>query len=222
MHFTRSGFLVLGLLTGAFATPFVVLQGGQPIGPQPQEIQRILGTWGEESRKAAQAMIEKYGQPHEVALSMFIWHDNDPWLRTIVYREEVQHNFPMEHVDVLEQFVAFKVPADKFSELAQYDGSVICERTKGELSARCDTEAANFLALNLAHDIIEGERDVEEARQFYAETMARMMAGEQHEYLEGLTFEPMSKEEARDPDQPAKITVRTREAGAPRDSDDDK
>ncbi len=49
----------------------------------------------------------------------------------------VPHDFPMPHPDLLEQFVDYQVPPDKFDELAQYDGSVIVERTKGEISARC-------------------------------------------------------------------------------------
>jgi hypothetical protein len=36
------------------------------------------------------------------------------WKRTIVYRDEVPHNFPKPHTDVLEQFVDYKVPVGKF------------------------------------------------------------------------------------------------------------
>ena len=42
--------------------------------------------------------------------------------------------------------------------LAAYDGSVVVNRTNGEYQPRCDLEAANFLALNLAHEIILGKR----------------------------------------------------------------
>ncbi|MGH8284417.1 MAG: hypothetical protein ACRETT_01460 [Steroidobacteraceae bacterium] len=37
----------------------------------------------------------------------------------------------MPHKDVLEQVIDYKVPPDKFDDLARYDGSVIAERTKG-------------------------------------------------------------------------------------------
>lgn len=50
------------------------------------------------------------------------------------------------------------VPPEKYEEVAGYDGSVIAERTKGELAARCDMEEANHVALNLAHEIVTGER----------------------------------------------------------------
>ncbi len=145
--------------------------------------------WPEVSRKATDAIMGKYGAPQEATPSMLIWHNNGPWKRTIIYRETVDHNFPMPHQDVLEQFIAYDVPADKFDELAQYDGSVIAERTKGEISARCDRENANFLALNLANDIITGSKNVEQARQAYAEAMKAVMAGKPPEMTQRLTFQ---------------------------------
>lgn len=39
------------------------------------------------------------------------------------------------------------------SELVRFDGSVIIDRTAGEVAARCDMEAMNILTLNLVHDI---------------------------------------------------------------------
>lgn len=144
--------------------------------------------WPETAKKAANAMMEKYGDPHEQTESMLIWNNTGPFLKTIVYKEEIQHDFPMPHKDVLEQVINHDAPVDKFSDLARYDGSVIVERTKGTIAARCDKEAANYLALNLAHDIIEGKKTVEEARQFYADTMMKMMQGEEHEYLKKLSF----------------------------------
>ena len=79
---------------------------------------------------------------------MLIWHNNGPWKRTIAYRTPVQDNFAMPHPDLLEQVINYRVPASRVDDRAQYDGSVIAERTKGEVSARCDKEAGNFLAIN--------------------------------------------------------------------------
>lgn len=155
-----------------------------------QEAKEIdLSTWPETAQMAATAMIEKYGQPAEVTSDRLIWHDTAPFKRTIVYKEEVQHDFPMPHKDVLEQFVDYEVPADKVDELAMYDGSVMVERTKGEMSARCDKEGANYLALNLAHDVVEGDRSVEEAREFYANAIREMLEGKPSDYMQSLQFE---------------------------------
>ena len=80
------------------------------------------------------------------------------------------------------------MPTDKFSDLARYDGSVIAERTKGEISARCDKEEMNLLALNLANDVVNGRKSVDEARQFYADTAVAAMKGEKPTYTTALQF----------------------------------
>jgi len=92
------------------------------------------------------------------------------------------------------------VPLGKYDDLARYDGSVIAERTKGELSARCDKEEMNYLALNLAHDVATGRRTVEDARRFYAETAMATMKGEMPPYVQRLQFDP-SRGGTADPDK---------------------
>lgn len=160
-----------------------------------------LSGWHEASQKAAKEMMDQYGEPDGVTDTMLIWDDTAPWKRTIVYKEAVQHDFPMPHPDVLEQFIDYDVPVEFFDDLAAYDGSVIVERTKGEISARCDKQGANFLAINLANDIVNGNKTVEEARQFYADTMKAVMNGEKPEYTTGFVFE-VPKEDITNPDKP--------------------
>jgi hypothetical protein len=58
----------------------------------------------------------------------------------------------------VESVIDYRVPPEQFSALAAFDGSVIAERTAGEVSARCHDEQANFLALNLMHDIVTGAK----------------------------------------------------------------
>jgi len=159
----------------------------QAVGPEQAE--QIIQDWPETATMAAKAMIEKYGTPAEATPSLLIWYKNGPWKRTVVYKEEIDHDFPMPHKDVLEQFIDYEVPPDYFDDLAHYDGSVIVERTKGEISARCDKEGANFLALNLANDIVKGNKSVEEARQSYGEAMMQMMQGSPPESTQKLTFD---------------------------------
>lgn len=170
---------VLGVYAGGAAA-----QQGQQM-----QAKEIVQDWPKVSKKAAQSMMEKYGNPDEMTPSMLVWDDNGPWLRTIVYKQEIDHDFPMPHKDVLEQFIPYEVDPDKFDELAAYDGSVIVERTKGEISARCDKEAANFIALNLADKIVKGEMDVEEARQAYADAIQATMQGNPPELAQDFTFE---------------------------------
>ncbi len=109
---------------------------------------------------------------------------------TILYKEEVPHDFPKPHTDLLEQFINYKVPVGKFDEPAKYDGSVIIERTKGEISARCDKEEMNFLALNLAHDVATGKKTVQQARDYYVKAVKDFMKGQKDIYVQGLQFSP--------------------------------
>lgn len=169
--------------------------------PMAMDAQSAISGWPPKPQEVGREMIQKYGQPDEVTASMLIWNGNGPWKRTILYREEVPHAFPMKHTDLLEQFVDYRVPPDKFDELARYDGSVIVERTKGEISARCDKEDMNFLALNLANDIVTGKRSVENARSFYAKTAMTFKAGKKDPYTQKLQFS-VPKGGTADPDRP--------------------
>jgi hypothetical protein len=165
----------------------------------------VIGNWKPTPKKAAMKMIAKYGQPDEVTDMRIVWHNNGPWKQTIIVNEEIDHRFPMAHKDCMEQTVNYKVTPTVVDELLRYDGSVIPERTKGELSARCDLEEANFLALNLANDVATKKRTVESARKFYSAAIKAMKAGkpsaEQKRYLSGLVFMP-PKSMSGDPDRP--------------------
>jgi hypothetical protein len=164
-------------------------------------VDEIIKAWPKTSREAVAEMREKYGPPDEACAGRLIWHNNGPWKRSVVYNEEVPHHFPTPHVDVLEQYIAYRVPVDKFDDLGAYDGSVIIDRTKGEISARCQGEAANFLALNLAHDIVQGRRSVEDARRAYGEAMKARKQGNPPEIMQRFLFE-VPRDGTGDLDQP--------------------
>jgi hypothetical protein len=91
------------------------------------------------------------------------------------------------------------VPVDKFTALAEFDGSVIVERTAGEVSARCHDGQANLLAFNLMHDIVTGAKSVQEARDDYANEFADYRRKLPTPYMEKLRFTPGNRS-AADPD----------------------
>ena len=165
-----------------------------------QGAERVIRDWPEASRKAARNMIQQYGQPDEVSNAALVWMENDPWHLTMVQREPVQHNFPMPHKDVLAQTVYLEVPTGKFDDIARFDGSIILDRTKGTITARCDSEEANTLAINLARRVANDELDVEEAREEFARLMRNYQQdGRRHASLRRLQFEPASAATAGDP-----------------------
>lgn len=194
-----TGLTVVGALTGA------TVAGAQDETTQEDDeggddVEAVVSDWPDKQRETAQEMMDEYGTPEGVTERRLIWYDADPWKRIELFRDAVAHNFPMEHPDFLEQVIDYQVPPEKADELLEYDGSVTFERTKGELSARCDQEPANFLAINLAHDVATDEKSVEEARQEYAATVQRMMEGESPEYTQGFQFE-LPEGDQGDPDE---------------------
>jgi hypothetical protein len=161
----------------------------------------VIRTWPEESAEVAREAIGMYGTPNEVAEGRLVWHNVGPWKRVIAYREVVHHNFPMPHIDVLEGFIDYRVPPERMDDLARFTGSLYVDRTRGEMSAKCDKEGANFLSINLAHDIVTGRRTVEEARRFYGEAMQATMAGNPPPEVQGFQFQ-VPRGNTADPDQP--------------------
>lgn len=168
--------------------------------PAPNVVRDMFMDWPMASREAAEMMTSKYGNAHEATPTMLVWHNVGPWKHIYLSRDPVQHDFPMPHPDVLEQVINYHVPAEMMDEITAYDGSVIYERTKGELSARCDKEGANFLALNLAHEIATGKRSVEDARREYAAQIKAKMENRPAPLTERLMFTPQPN--AADPDRP--------------------
>jgi hypothetical protein len=158
----------------------------------------ILKTWPEEAREAAQLVVDTYGEPHEVTDSELIWHDVGAWKRIVAQRAFWQHDFPAPHTDSVESFVDYSVPPEMYTAIAQFDGSVMVERTTGEVSARCHDEQANNLALNLMHDLVSGDKTVEEARSYYAKEFLDARRNQPTPYMDRLNFSPSGDATDRD------------------------
>lgn len=154
----------------------------------PQTGSEQIRQWPEESREAAQIVIDTYGEPDEVSESQLIWHRRGEWKRIVASRAFYQHDFPAPHQDSVESFIDYRVPPEKVSELTAFDGSIIVERTAGEVSARCHDEEANRLALNLMHDIVTGAKTVQEARDYYAKEFADYRRKLPTPYMDALHF----------------------------------
>lgn len=183
---------------------FNTISGGQ----KPTEDDRVnmpdLKSWPEASQKAAKEMEAKYGKPNGATSDMLVWNNNGVWLKTIVYKKEMKHDFPKPHTDVVEQWVNYRVPMNDYCKLAAYDGSVTANRTNGTISARCDKEAMNFLALNLANEMIKNNKTSDQAREDYAKDAMAFMEGKKPSSTQKLNFN--SDPSAADPDKPVDMT----------------
>ncbi|AHG04220.1 hypothetical protein HALDL1_11900 [Halobacterium sp. DL1] len=180
--------------------------------PTTKTVDAIVADWPDSGpgnqlpRETAEKMREKYGEPDEATPNRLVWHDNGPWKRTEVHRNGPEHRFPVPHVDHLYQFVDYQVPPEKHDDLARFDGSLLLRRTEGEMGVTCHREEANILGLNLAHDVVDGDRTVEEAREDYAAINAKLMAGGSPAYTQRFQF-PLPSDDQRDPD----VTILTEE-----------
>jgi hypothetical protein len=148
----------------------------------------IIHRWPKESREAAQLVIDRYGEPDEACESQLVWRRCGEWKRIVASKAFYQHDFPAPHQDSVESFIDYRVPPDRVSDVAAFDGSVIVERTVGEVSARCHDEEANRLALNLMHDIVIGEKTIREARDYYAKEFLDYRRKKPTPYMERLRF----------------------------------
>ncbi len=151
-------------------------------------VEALIADWPDGPQRGARQMLQQYGPPNEATPTKLFWYRNGPWKRTIVTRDVVTHNFPSPHSDFLTQVIDYRVPPDMFDEIARFDGSCLVDRTAGEAGARCDSEAANTLTLNLMHDIVTGKTNVEQARATFGEIMVAYTLGRPAPYAEGLQF----------------------------------
>lgn len=164
-----------------------------------------LSGWPQPSHRLAIELVSKYGPPHEVTPETLVWHGNGEWKRTVLHRTGAKHNFPLPHADILEQTINYRVPAEKVGKLIAYDGSLVVDHTRGELTAYCDSEAQNHIMLNLADDIVTGQRSVDEALGYHAQMVRAIQTHVHESYPLKLKFKPQSSAQAADPGHEAEL-----------------
>ncbi|MFN2493760.1 MAG: hypothetical protein ABR501_12855 [Pyrinomonadaceae bacterium] len=167
---------------------YTTQKGAREIVPAEQ-VERILEGWPKPQKNVAEQMIAKYGYPNEATPTKLFWYNNGPWKRTELVRDHVVHHWPTVHTDFLTQVINYRVPPDKFDDIAKFDGSILVDRTKGEAAGRCDSESANVLGLNMVHEICTGKRTWEDARRVSQESTVAYNLGRSAPYAERLLFE---------------------------------
>ena len=142
--------------------------------------QSVTRDWSEGARLTANRLIEKYGPPDAIASGALAWKNKPPWRRILVWDDPLGGN--------LEEAVSYRVPDGKRAALKALDGIVQVSPDGAELSAQSSGEPNNFLALNIAHEIIRGDMNPADARHFYDKTLDLAASGKTSRYLQGLLF----------------------------------
>ena len=81
------------------------------------------------------------------------------------------------------------VPADVWPEVSAFKRSVSYDPATETLSARTEGERTNFLALNLADEVLRGKRSASNARDLYDAVLNFSLDGKNSPYMSGLLFE---------------------------------
>jgi hypothetical protein len=85
--------------------------------------------------------------------------------------------------------IDYRVPPELAHLILQSDGSILVDRTRGEVAGRCDAEATNVLGLNMVHELVTGKRTVQEARHTSEQNTVAYNAGRDAPYAQRLLFE---------------------------------
>lgn len=148
----------------------------------------VIQNWPKELQTQARYLIDKYGAPSSSDTNSLVWMNNGPWRKTILHREGFTKAMMGKNRDHLEQVVSYAVPEEKIADLQRFDKRIEVNQATDEISSHADTESMNYLALNLADDIVKGERTVQAARSFYRKTKMLEKTGKSSPYLDGLLF----------------------------------
>src|SRR5215212_9183400 len=164
-------------------------EGKATLRVNQEDVERIIADWPGPQQNVARQLLAKYGPPNEATPTRLFWHNNRPWKRTELTSDAVVHHWPAPHTDFLAQYINYRVPPELTHLITMFDGSIVVDRTRGEVAARCDSEAANVLGLNMVHELVTGKRTVEEARHTSEQNTVAYNAGRAAPYAERLLFE---------------------------------
>jgi hypothetical protein len=155
----------------------------------PELVDRIIDRWPDAPGNLARQIAEKYGPPNEATPTRLFWERRGPWKRMEISADPVVHNWPAPHGDFFTQVIDYRVPPEMAHLVAMFDGSILVDRTRGEVWARCDSEAANVLGLNMVHDVVTGQKTVEQARETSSQETVAYNLGRAAPHAERLLFE---------------------------------
>ena len=155
-----------------------------------RDAKSVISAWPSPNKTAAQALIEKYGQPDGVMDRELVWNDRTPFHKVAIFRDSQQVDFPTSHQAYIENAVNYKVPSSKVADLIQFDPGLVPDLVRGTLASHGDSEKQNILALNLADEIVTGKRSVSSAKSFMRSTQSTEASGRTSGYSDRLLFTP--------------------------------
>lgn len=154
----------------------------------PRSAEKTIERWPARAGSAARITMARYGMPNEVGEEALVWRANGPWKKTTVHRRAWLRHALWADKGHLENAIAYDVPSRSLKDLARFNNMLAADPARSELSSLSENEEENYLALNLADEIINGKRSVAQARAFQAKILRLADSGKSSPYLKGLLF----------------------------------
>jgi hypothetical protein len=162
-----------------------------PRGPDQRRalVQETVDHWSNYSRVTADFLIERYGPPDRVSASRLVWDGAGPW-RTVAVWDEPGYLDRAGGPSNMEQTVGMRVADDKRLALGVFGDVLKVSKDGDELTARCGSEPLDFLAINLAHEVIAGSMSPENAALAFVRTAELSQSGKSSPLMQGFVFPP--------------------------------
>ena len=141
------------------------------------QIDKVTAQWSPENKKMLSDLINKYGEPQEANEREVTWFNNGQWNKTILTTESGSA--------ILRQTANMTVPPESLGDLSTYSKNISVDQAQDQVTVANRKEELNFLALNLAKEVIEGRMSPFEARRQYSTLSSSL---NRSQFLEGLSF----------------------------------
>lgn len=149
---------------------------------------KLASGWPQSSIVAAKELITKYGNPTEVTSDKLIWRNFAPFKEIIVHRNLYSSYFPLLHQNAVEHVIDYKAASDRVTNVWNYNGSVVLDRTQGQMSSFGPNEEMNVLSMNLTHKIMSGEINEDRAKVIHGQETLDFLNGEKSSLTQSLLF----------------------------------
>jgi hypothetical protein len=147
----------------------------------------VVKRWASPSAAVASRLLEEYGTPDDVTPNRITWNRRGAWKRTVVWNRKPIYLAPVD-LAVMKQTVDYRLTPEFAAELLAFSGSLEIDLEHGELSSRASREEINYLTLNLADEIVRGEKSVAQAQTAFVRQLRLAAAGKTTSYMTGLLF----------------------------------
>lgn len=154
----------------------------------PRDVaQGVVNRWQEPSAVAGRQLLDEYGTPDDVSPRRLTWNHRGAWKRTEVWNRKPVYLSPID-LAVMKQTVDYQLTSQQAGELLAFSDGLEIDLTRGELSSRSSREDINYLTLNLADEIIRGDKTVAQAQNEFMRQLRLAASGKVSPYMTGLLF----------------------------------